>query len=105
MGVKGLWKIIEKSGVPVALDSLEGKRLAVDISIWIYQLVRALPSDGSSRDHHGYSPMVLLGLVRRILKLLYWGIKPVMVFDGAAPSLKSERLVPLCDRYFLLYQL
>lgn len=101
MGVKGLWKVIERAGRPITPESLAGQRLAVDISIWIYQLVRALPSD-ASRDR-GYSPLVLMGLVRRILRLLYFGIKPVMVFDGSAPALKSERLVSVRKSYHFLY--
>ncbi|KAG5340120.1 ERCC5 protein, partial [Acromyrmex heyeri] len=34
MGVYGLWKLLEASGKSVPLESLEGKVLAIDISIW-----------------------------------------------------------------------
>lgn len=33
-----------------------------------------------------------VGFFRRVLKLLYFGIKPVFVFDGTAPSLKRRTL-------------
>lgn len=31
MGVTGLWRLIEKSGKPVPLETLEGKILAIGI--------------------------------------------------------------------------
>jgi DNA excision repair protein ERCC-5 len=34
-----------------------------------------------------------VGTFRRILKLLYHGIKPVFVFDGDAPMLKKRTIV------------
>ena len=34
----------------------------------------------------------LLGMFRRICKLLYFNVKPVFVFDGPAPSLKRQTL-------------
>ena len=35
----------------------------------------------------------ILGFLRRITKLLFYGIKPVFVFDGGAPAIKRH-----CDR-------
>ena len=34
-----------------------------------------------------------MGSFRRILKLLYHGVKPVFVFDGDAPMLKKRTIV------------
>ncbi|CUS22468.1 LAQU0S05e06040g1_1 [Lachancea quebecensis] len=88
MGVHALWDIVGPTAKPVRLESLSNKRLAVDASIWIYQFLKAV------RDKEGnamrYSHVV--GFYRRICKLLYFGIKPVFVFDGGAPALKRRTI-------------
>ncbi|SCU86555.1 LAFA_0E01552g1_1 [Lachancea sp. 'fantastica'] len=88
MGVHALWDIVGPTAKPVRLESLTNKRLAVDASIWIYQFLKAV------RDKEGnamrYSHVV--GFFRRICKLLYFGIKPVFVFDGGAPALKRRTI-------------
>ncbi|XP_070537591.1 DNA excision repair protein ERCC-5-like [Ptychodera flava] len=88
MGVKGLWKLLEPSGRPVTLESLEGKVLGVDVSLWLNQSVKGI------RDIHGNAvPNAhLLGLFNRICKLLFYRIKPVFVFDGGVPQLKKQTL-------------
>lgn len=88
MGVHGLWKLLEASGKPVPVESLEGKVLAIDISIWIYQVLQGY------QDRHGIPrPNAhLLGLFTRICKLLYFKIKPVFVFDGGVPMLKKNTI-------------
>ncbi|KAJ1725130.1 DNA repair protein rad2 [Coemansia erecta] len=84
MGVKGLWTLLEPAARPVRLESLANKRLAIDASIWLYQLLKAMKDDEGDplEDAH------ILGFYRRICKLLYYGIRPVFVFDGGAPELK-----------------
>ncbi|KAJ2493455.1 DNA repair protein rad2 [Coemansia sp. RSA 2050] len=84
MGVKGLWTLLEPAARPVRLEALTNKRLAIDASIWMYQLLKAMKDDEGNplEDAH------ILGFYRRICKLLYYGILPVFVFDGAAPELK-----------------
>nr|CAB3243322.1 DNA repair protein complementing XP-G cells-like [Phallusia mammillata] len=88
MGVTGLWKLLEGTGHPVSLESLEGKVIAVDISIWLNMAVKGM------RDLHGHaaSNAHLITLFNRICKLLHFGIKPVFVFDGQAPLLKQKTL-------------
>lgn len=94
MGVKGLWKLLDGTGRPVDLDSLEGKVLAVDISVWLNMAVKGM------RDYHGHASQTahLVSLFNRICKLLYHGIKPVFVFDGKAPALKQKTLRERRDR-------
>lgn len=88
MGVYGLWKLLEPSGKPVSLESLEGKVLAIDISIWMYQMLQ-----GYQDSHGAPRPNAhLLGLFTRICKLLYYKIKPIFVFDGGVPMLKKNTI-------------
>lgn len=88
MGVTGLWKVVEPTARPTKLETLNRKRLAVDASIWIYQFLKAVrDKEGNAlRNSH------VVGFFRRICKLLYFGIKPVFVFDGGAPVLKRETI-------------
>ena len=68
---------------------MEGKALAIDSSIWIYQF------QATMRDREGKALVNahVLGFLRRICKLLFYGIKPVFVFDGGAPALKRNTIV------------
>lgn len=88
MGVTGLWTVVAPTARPTSLASLNRKRLAVDASIWIYQFLKAVrDKEGNAlRNSH------VVGFFRRICKLLYFGIKPVFVFDGGAPGLKRETI-------------
>ncbi|KAL2439108.1 DNA repair protein rad13 [Exophiala dermatitidis] len=88
MGVTGLWTVVAPTARPTQLASLNRKRLAVDASIWIYQFLKAVrDKEGNAlRNSH------VVGFFRRICKLLYYGIKPVFVFDGGAPILKRETI-------------
>ncbi|GAD94986.1 DNA excision repair protein Rad2 [Paecilomyces variotii No. 5] len=88
MGVTGLWTVVQPCARPVKLETLNRKRLAVDASIWIYQFLKAVrDKEGNAlRNSH------VVGFFRRICKLLYFGIKPVFVFDGGAPILKRQTI-------------
>ncbi|KAM6418171.1 DNA excision repair protein ERCC-5-like [Pluvialis apricaria] len=88
MGVQGLWKLLECAGRPINPETLEGKILAVDISIWLNQAIKG------ARDHRGNSIQNahLLTLFHRLCKLLFFRIRPVFVFDGEAPLLKRQTL-------------
>ncbi|KAJ7067038.1 PIN domain-like protein [Mycena amicta] len=88
MGVKSLWKLVGPVGRPVMLETLEGQILAIDSSIWIYQFQATM----RDKDGRALSNAHVLGFLRRIAKLLFYGIKPVFVFDGGAPALKRNTL-------------
>ena len=86
MGVTGLWTVLQPCARPIKIETLNKKRLAVDASIWIYQFLKAVrDKEGNAlRNSH------VVGFFRRICKLLFFGIKPVFVFDGGAPILKRQ---------------
>ncbi|KAM3678405.1 DNA excision repair protein ERCC-5-like [Ammospiza maritima maritima] len=86
MGVQGLWKLLECTGRPINPETLEGKILAVDISIWLNQAIKGARGGISVRNAH------LLTLFHRLCKLLFFRIRPVFVFDGEAPLLKRQTL-------------
>lgn len=88
MGVTGLWTVVQPCARPIKLETLNKKRLAVDASIWIYQFLKAVrDKEGNAlRNSH------IVGFFRRICKLLYFGIRPVFVFDGGAPVLKRQTI-------------
>nr|XP_019935297.1 PREDICTED: DNA repair protein complementing XP-G cells [Paralichthys olivaceus] len=88
MGVHGLWRLLESSGKPVNPETLEGKILAVDISIWLNQAVKGV----RDRDGNSVQNAHLLTLFHRVCKLLFFRIRPVFVFDGDAPLLKRQTL-------------
>lgn len=89
MGVHGLWELLAPVGRREPIETLYGKTVAIDISVWLTQFVRAMrDSEGAMlRNAH------LLGIFRRCCKLLFHSIRPVFVFDGATPALKKKTLM------------
>ena len=89
MGVKGLWQLLLPTGRRISIETLSGKILAVDASIWLTQFLKANrdPETGAVRANAH-----LIGFLRRIAKLLFNGIRPVFVFDGATPEIKLREI-------------
>ena len=88
MGIK-LGDLVDKKDVKWA--SLEGKKLAIDASNVLYQFVSSIrQQDGTPlMDSNGDVTSHLVGLFSRVPNLMQKGIKPVFVFDGKPPELKS----------------
>lgn len=70
--------------------------MAIDSSIWIYQFQATMRDKGRALVNAH-----VLGFLRRICKLLFYGIKPVFVFDGGAPALKRMTIVCIIVMYRL----
>ena len=87
MGVQSLWSLLEICGERVNVESLSGKVVAVDASIWIQQFVKAMRDERTGEMmRHAH----LIGFFRRICRLIFHNIRPVFVFDGATPSIKRH---------------
>ncbi|CAN1153497.1 DNA repair protein UVH3 [Linum perenne] len=89
MGVHGLWDLLASVGRRVSVETLSGKRLAIDASIWLVQFMKAMRDENGDMVRNAH----LLGFFRRICKLLYLRTKPVFVFDGGTPALKRRTVI------------
>jgi len=87
MGVKGLWKLLLPIGRRISIETLHGKRLAVDASIWLTQFLKAMRNPDTGKVQ---AAAHLVGLFRRLCRLKYHGIRAVLVFDGATPEIKKR---------------
>jgi flap endonuclease-1 len=102
MGIKGLSKLLSQQA-PDSLKEHElknytGRKIAIDASMAIYQFlvaVRSSGADGQSgmlTNDAGEVTSHLMGTFYRTIRLMDKGIKPVYVFDGAAPTMKGGEL-------------
>lgn len=89
MGVHGLWNLLAPVGRRVSVETLAGKRLAIDASIWMIQFLKAMRDEKGEMVRYAH----LLGFFRRICKLLYLRTKPIFVFDGGTPALKRRTVI------------
>ena len=76
------------------LESLTNKIVAIDAYNAIYQFLAIIrgPEGLHLTDTHGNVTSHLTGLFYRNINFLSLGIKPVYVFDGKPPSLKSAEI-------------
>ncbi|CEG45143.1 dna repair [Plasmopara halstedii] len=86
MGVQNLWVLLAPVGRQIEIESLAGQVLAVDASIWLTQFVKAMRDDDGNMIRNAH----LMGTLHRVAKLLYYGIRPVFVFDGQTPEIKKR---------------
>lgn len=97
MGIHNLSKLLVEA-CPNAMRefdirSLFGRRIALDASMCLYQFLIAIRQDGQTLENaKGETTSHLNGMFYRTLRMLDHGIKPVYVFDGKPPVLKSEEL-------------
>lgn len=103
MGIHGLSKLIADIA-PSAIKENEmknlfGRKVAIDASMSIYQFLVAVRHEGGSLTSvDGETTSHLSGMLYRTLRILESGIKPVYVFDGKPPELKSGELAKRAER-------
>jgi len=97
MGIKGLSKLLsEKSPGCLReqkMDNYFGRKIAIDASLTLYQFLIAVRQDGPGgqlQNKDGEVTSHLIGLFYRTINMMEQGIKPVYVFDGTPPLLKSH---------------
>ncbi|XP_017125289.1 flap endonuclease 1 [Drosophila elegans] len=103
MGILGLSKLIADLA-PQAIRESEiknffGRKVAIDASMCLYQFLIAVRSEGAQlATVNGDPTSHLMGMFYRTIRLLDNGIKPVYVFDGKPPDLKSGELAKRAER-------
>ena len=80
---------------PIDFDDLAGYDIAIDAfnSIYAFLAIIRQPDGKPLIDHKGRITSHLSGLLYRNVRLLEYGIRPVYVFDGEPPKLKTDEIV------------
>lgn len=103
MGILGLSKLIADV-CPQAIKEGEikhyfGRKVAIDASMCLYQFLIAVRAEGAQLTSvDGETTSHLMGMFYRTIRLLDNGIKPLYVFDGKPPDLKSGELAKRAER-------
>jgi flap endonuclease-1 len=96
MGIKNLSQLFNDYNLKKELgkDNFKEKtKIAIDVSIMIYQVVIAIRNSGADLlNQKGEITSHILGLFNKTIKLLQNNIIPVYVFDGKPPNLKENVL-------------
>ena len=96
MGIKNLLKFLNTYPDLVEdknITDFSGKKIAIDISILLYQVVISVRNSGADLvNKKGEITSHVLGLFNKTVKLLSKGIIPVYVFDGKPPEIKRKVL-------------
>ena len=96
MGIKNLLKFFSDQTEIIKEknhNEYYGKKIAIDISILMYQVVIAIRNSGSDLTNmKGEITSHILGLFNKTISFLEKGIIPIFVFDGKPPQLKKKIL-------------
>lgn len=96
MGIKNLLKFLDTFPDLIEeknISEFTGKKIAIDISILLYQVVISVRNSGADlTNKQGKITSHVLGLFNKTIKLLTKGIIPVYVFDGKPPDIKKKVL-------------
>ena len=97
MGIKNLMKVLNDhtpdSIQNIKTSDLNGKKIAIDTSITLYQYITAIRSSGDDlKGPDGKSTSHIQGILSKTLYYLKLGIIPIHVFDGKPPKLKMKIL-------------
>lgn len=91
MGIKKLSKYILEDNIIQTIDiqNLAYKRVAIDISILLYQIIISIRNSGDDlRNNKGEVTSHILGLFNKTVWLINNKIIPIFIFDGKPPEFK-----------------
>ncbi|RKP19700.1 flap endonuclease 1 [Rozella allomycis CSF55] len=103
MGIHQLSKVIADHA-PDAIKEFSiqqyfGRKVAIDASMSIYQFLIAIRNEGSAlMNSDGEETSHIVGLFTRTIRMVEHGIKPVYVFDGKPPTMKSGELAKRLEK-------
>ena len=101
MGIDGLSRVLGENAPNgqkfVTMKSQFGRRIAIDASCTLYQFLIALKGFEGGQgteltNDAGEVTSHLVGIWSRTLRMMGEGLKPIYVFDGKPPELKSKEL-------------
>jgi len=103
MGILGLSKLIaDRAPGSIQENDIKsyfGRKVAIDASTAIYQFLIAIrQGDQQLTNDKGEVTSHVAGMFYRTVRLVEKGIKPVYVFDGKPPSMKSGELAKRTER-------
>lgn len=95
MGIKGLTSLLRDKSPDciesIALSQYRGKRVAIDISIFLYKSLSNVRYNGDYlRNSEGKVVSHLIGIFNKTVLYLSVGITPIYIFDGKPPDEKRE---------------
>ena len=87
------------------MKSLHGRKIAIDASMAIYQFLIAVRSQNNPNSQSfqltndaGETTSHIQGMFNRTIRYMSEGIKPIYIFDGKPPQMKSHELVKRRER-------
>ena len=98
MGIQNLMKFLQAKAPgcirKITIGGLTGRTVAIDASMCMYQFLISTQSWTHSdfvelTDKEGNKTGHLVGLMNRTIFLMRNGLKPIWVFDGKPPEMKS----------------
>ncbi|KAJ1457636.1 PIN domain-like protein [Pelagophyceae sp. CCMP2097] len=109
MGIQGLMPLIAVEAPDaireIAVESYTGRIVAIDASMALYQFLISIRSQGDGghpsavlMNSEGEQTSHISGMFNRTIRLLLAGVKPMYVFDGKPPSMKSGELKKRTDK-------
>ncbi|EQC38324.1 flap endonuclease-1 [Saprolegnia diclina VS20] len=108
MGIKGLMKLLTDEAPScvkeMQMSQLSGRSVAIDASMALYQFLIAVRSTGDGggaaqlTNEAGEVTSHIQGMFNRTIRLMEHGVKPVYVFDGKPPVMKSGELAKRTER-------